>query len=36
MANHYKQLNNVRNGITAENSTIYELTSGKMVKEKVV
>lgn len=29
-ANHYKQLNNVRNGITAENRTIYELTTGEV------
>ena len=36
MANHYKQLNNVRNGITAENRTIYELTTGKMVSRKIV
>ena len=30
MANHYKQLNNLRNGITAENRTIYELTDGEI------
>lgn len=29
-ANHYKQLNNIRNGITAENRTIYELTTGEV------